>query len=589
MVCLCLAVGCQAQTTIDSVLTALPKLAPEAQVTLINARFYAISSADFEQGKVLGERALTIARTHKLRLLEAKTLKNLGVNYYLLGKYELALGYYQQALDQFEALSDEAGKASVLNEMAIYYSRFQEKEKAVQYTLAAEQAALKARDSSLLATALDNRGIIAMQHNEWPQAQELFLRVFSIRQAIGDSIGLGYVLNNLASVASDAGNTRLAIDLIEQSTQIRAKMGDKQGMAVNYCNIGEAYLAANNYKEAKTYFEKSLAIASSINFLDLWQYDLEMLAKCEQQGGNFKEALHWLNLSNTLKDSLFNSNRSRQIAEMQTKYETTRKEKDLIREQLRVRSRNFWLLALFGLLLLSISVGYVIFKRQREKQAQLQREAQLQEELLRAEMYNGLQEERLRISRDLHDNLGAELTLIGSELTRQVQRTTDQTQQNALKNMALNARTAMQQLRETIWAIQTQDAPLQELLTKISEFSGKNTQIVVNITCKPALESLILSPGILLNLYRIAQEGITNAIKHAAADTVQILFDLHGPELRMVLYDDGRGFPINTQQAMGYGLQNIRQRAIEIGGDCNISSIPDTGTSITILVPLRAR
>ena len=587
MVCLCLAAFCQAQTTLDSVLAALPKLAPEAQVTLINARFYAISSADFEQGKVLGERALTIARTHKLRLLEAKTLKNLGVNYYLLGKYELALGYYQQALDHFEALNEEAGRASVLNEMAIYYSRFQEKEKAVQYTVAAEQAALKARDSSLLATALDNRGIIAMQHNEWPQAQELFLRVFSIRQAIGDSIGLGYVLNNLASVASDAGNTRLAIDLIEQSTQIRAKMGDKQGMAVNYCNIGEAYLAANNYKEAKTYFEKSLAIASSINFLDLWQYDLEMLAKCEQQGGNFKAALHWLNLSNTLKDSLFNSNRSRQIAEMQTKYETARKEKDLIREQLRVRSRNFWLLALIGLLLLSITVGYVLIKRQREKQAQLQREAQLHEELLRAEMYNGLQEERLRISRDLHDNLGAELTLIGSELTRQVQRTGDQTQQNALKNIVANTRTAMQQLRETIWAIQTQDAPLEELLTKISEFAGKNTQVEVNITCKPDLESLILSPGILLNLYRIAQEGITNAIKHAAADAVHILLDLQGPELRMVLYDDGRGFQINTQYAMGYGLQNMRQRALEIGGTCNISSIPDTGTSITILVPLR--
>ncbi len=570
-------------------LAALPALNPVAQVTLINEHFYAISSADFEQGMVLGERALTIARGEKMGLLEAKTLKNLGITCYLLGKYELALGYYQQALDHFELLNDDAGKASVLNEMAIYYSKFQQKDKAIQYTIAAELAALNARDSALLSTALDNRGIIAMQHDDWLTADMLFHRVYTIRQAIGDSIGLGYVLNNLASVASNAGDMKQAIALIEQSTHIRAKMGDKQGMAVNYCNIGEAYLAAKQYEQARAYFEKSLAIATSINFLDLRQYDLEMLAKCEQESGHYAEALQWLTQSNTLKDSLYNSDRSRQIAEMQTKYETARKEKDLIREQLRVRNRTFWLLAVLALLALALLIGYVVFKRQRDKQAQLQREAQLQEEILRAEMRSGLQEERLRISRDLHDNLGAELTLIGSELSRQVQRSSDPQQQNALENIVVNTRTAMQQLRETIWAIHQQDAPLQELLTKISEFSGKNSQTAVTITCEPALEALTLRPGLLLNLYRIAQEGITNAIKHASAKQVQIRFSVANHSLQMDLSDDGLGFSPNTTLSTGYGLQNMRQRALEIGGTCSINSAPGKGATITIRVPTRLR
>ena len=571
----------------DSVLAALPNLAPVDQVSLINDHFYAITSADFEQGMVIGAKALDIARRQNLPALEAKTLKNLGATCYLLGKYELALGYYQQSLDHFKALNDEAGKASVYNEMAIYYSRFQEKQKAVQYTLSAEQSALIARDSALMATALDNRGIIAMQHNEWAAADSLFHRVYAIRQVIRDSIGLGYVLNNMASVASQNGDFQQAISLIEQSTRIREKMGDRQGIAVNYCNIGEAYMAANKYSDAQVYFSKSLAVASTVNYLDLWQYDLEMLAKCEQENGHYAEALRWLGQSNTLKDSLYNINRSRQIAEMQTKYETARKEKDLIREQLRVRSRTFWLLLALAFLALGAVISYVLFKRQRDKQTQLQREALLQEEIFRVEMRSGLQEERLRISRDLHDNLGAELTLIGSELSRQVQRSTDPLQQKALANIVTNARTAMQQLRETIWAIHQQEAPLRELLTKVSEFAGKNSQIESDIVCLPELEELTLSPGILLNLYRIAQEGITNSIKHAAAKHLDIRFFAAGQYLKMSLQDDGKGFPAETNLSGGYGLQNMRQRALEIGGECAIISQPGQGTTIVISLPLR--
>jgi len=427
-----------------------------------------------------------------------------------------------------------------------------------------------------------------MQYDEWPAADSLFRRVYAIRQSIRDSIGLGYVLNNLASVASQAGQMQEAIHLIEQSTEIRAKTGDRQGMAVNYCNIGEAYMAAGQYAEAQVYFSKSLAVAMEVNYLDLWQYDLEMLARCEQKNGHYAEALQWLSQSNVLKDSLYNINRSRQLTEMQTKYETARKEKDLIREQLRVRDRTFWLLLALASLALGTGLSYVLFKRQRDKQAQLQREAVLQEEIFQVEMRSNLQDERLRISRDLHDNLGAELTLIGSELSRQVQRSNEPSQQKALENIVVNARTAMQQLRETIWAIHQHEAPLRELLTKISEFSGKNSQIDIGIHCPPELEDLTLSPGMLLNLYRIAQEGITNAVKHAAARRLDIYFSLTDQQLQMRLHDDGQGFAADTSLAAGYGLQNMRQRALEIHGSCTIESRPGHGTTLLIRLPLRS-
>lgn len=568
------------QSIADSVRNALPGLAAAAQVELINRRFYEISSDDFESGMALGQQALAIAVRERLPESEAKTLKNLGRTCYLLGKYELALGYYHKALDRFSELNDAGGKASVLNEMAIYYSRFEEPKKAIQYTKEAEIAAIAARDSTLLSTALDNRGLIYMTGGQWAQADSLFKKVYAIRQAIRDSVGLGYVLNNLAAVATQSGDTQRAIQLLQQSVQIRERMGDRQGMAISYCNIGEAFKEAKNYREAALWFEKSLQIAVQIGFTDLRQYNYDMLSQCAQKMGDPTKALEWLQLSDVLKDSIYSVNRSRQIAEMQTKYETAKKEKDLATEQLRVRNRTFWVVALCGLLGIVLTGGFFMFKRQRDKQAQLRREAALREELLKAEMLNGVQEERLRISRDLHDNLGAELTIISSEAAKQAAKNGDP----ILENIGKNARTAMQQLRETIWAIRQQEASVENLSDKIIEFANKNTLFQINVTVEPPAETVRLTPGILLNLYRIAQEAIANALKHSGGDRVEVAFTYSAPLLRMVIVDNGTKGTV-PDVGTGYGLRNMTYRAREIGGDCRFDT-EGAGLSVQVEVPV---
>ncbi len=575
---LCLAPLLRAQSVADSLAALLPGMDERQQADFINEHFYNFYSNDYDRAVTLGQQALEIAQRYQLHKGEALTLKNLGVVHYLKGNYELALDHFQQSLDIYESQKDLVGEGNLLREMANYFKKIGQHDKALANLEKAIQLCTEANDTTCITACLDIRGVVYLELGKLDEAAANFNQELGLLERNGDQYGLSYSLDNLAAVATERGHFEQAIQLLERSLAIRERLSDAHGVAITINNMGEALLRAEQSTKALPYFQEALHKSVAIGFNDLRRHVMQMLSDTYSAMGSDALAKEWLQKSYALKDSMFNEERSRQLAEMATKYETEKKEKELARQEVKLQRRNIYLL-LAGVLLTALLVifGFVI-RYQRQKRS----EAELRAGLATSEAANRLQEERLRISRDLHDNLGAELTILGSTLSRKAYQSTSEEERHELEAIGSNARQAMGLLRETIWAIRHEQFSPTQLAEKIGDFGARATSLPVELEVHES--ALLLTPSQTLNLYRIAQEAITNAVKYAGTSSIQVLLQDDGNVLQLSITDNGKGFDTN-KGFTGNGLANMQSRAAELGGHLEVSS-SDLGTKVLTSIPV---
>jgi len=192
-----------------------------------------------------------------------------------------------------------------------------------------------------------------------------------------------------------------------------------------------------------------------------------------------------------------------------------------------------------------------------------------------------ISQERLRISRELHDNIGARLTHIISSLDIELFKNKKDNQQ--IENINSFAKETMVQLRETIWAVGDKSIFFSELASRINQYvhqSNKMTEISITYENKVELD-FELNATQTINYYRIIQEAINNAIKYSEAKNIWIKFFTKKDKLIMLVEDDGIGFNANATTS-GSGLQGMKNRAEEAGGTCEIYSKTGGGTKVQI-------
>lgn len=212
-----------------------------------------------------------------------------------------------------------------------------------------------------------------------------------------------------------------------------------------------------------------------------------------------------------------------------------------------------------------------------------------QKKLRRLQMDQEVQKEKQRLSRDLHDNLGSQITWLSNNIT-QLENAQEQQQPVEQKMNRLKEGTGelMQTLRETIWILNKDkisgidffDKLVNHAARFIEAYPSMQLQTEENISI-----DLQLSSGQALQLFRICQEAVTNACKHAQANLLSIKAASDNNHFAITISDNGKGFDINNSDLTGhYGLQNMKQRAEESNLDFTLVSSPGNGTSITVSV-----
>ena len=187
-----------------------------------------------------------------------------------------------------------------------------------------------------------------------------------------------------------------------------------------------------------------------------------------------------------------------------------------------------------------------------------------------------LHKERARIAKDIHDDLGANLTQIAllSELTRQDMAAPEKAGEHVEK-ISSTARQVMKSLDEIVWAVNPRNDTLPHLVDYLGQFTLDFLR-APGIRCRLDLPEhppeLNVPADIRHNLFLAVKEALNNIVKHAGAKEVRLGVDVSNGKLRVVVTDDGHGFERPPQDAWADGLRNMRQRMAEIGGECAIES-----------------
>jgi signal transduction histidine kinase len=194
----------------------------------------------------------------------------------------------------------------------------------------------------------------------------------------------------------------------------------------------------------------------------------------------------------------------------------------------------------------------------------------------------GADEERARIARDLHDNIGQSLAYLAFELDRIVGTHASGDELGpSLARLRDDVRGVIREVRDTLYDLRTDVSDTQDMASILEAYAARVTErsgLEIELYCDHDARLPILQER---EMWRIAQEAITNIERHARASRVRVLWRCNGESAALDVTDNGVGFPIGRAGRLdSYGILGMRERASSIGATLDITSEPDKGTRV---------
>ncbi len=206
----------------------------------------------------------------------------------------------------------------------------------------------------------------------------------------------------------------------------------------------------------------------------------------------------------------------------------------------------------------------------------------------RERLVTAREEERRRLRRDLHDGLGPQLASLTmkAEAARDLLESDPDRSNDLLQDITAQAQEAVTDVRRLVYGLRPPALDDLGLLGALKAQATHGDHIGLRVTLETPDELPVLPAAVEVAAYRIVQEAVTNAARHARARhcTARITPDEQAGVLRLEVTDDGRGIPVGRRA--GVGLSSMRERAGELGGSCNIEMLPSGGTSVWAILPL---
>ncbi|WP_299225055.1 sensor histidine kinase [uncultured Psychroserpens sp.] len=532
-------------------------------------------------------------------LIKASAYNNIGIINRNLAKYDDALINYLKALDIYQAKQLKSEIATTFNSIGLVYSYNDIKDKAIEYHLKAKEIFESLDNKKGISEVYNNIAIIYANEGDLEKALDYFKYSLNIEKALNDQKGMAESINNIGAVYYYLSEIDSALVYFRKSLAIEKSIGDMAGISASYNNLANVLIEVNRLDNTKTYIDSAMYFAKKSKIAVDIESALHNYSQYYEAKKDNKKALDYFKELVTFRDSLLNIKTNEKIAELEIEYQTEKKEKeilsqraDIAEQELELNEKNTQLLGLAVLAVVLTLLGYLFYSQQKLKNRQLKKENELKDALLKIETQNRLQEQRLRISRDLHDNIGAQLTFIISSLDnlkygfKLPEKLSDK-----LKSISEFTTTTIYDLRDTIWAMNKSEITIEDLQSRISNFIDKanvaTNQFKYEFNSNaPEVENYKLTSLQGMNIYRIIQEAINNAIKYSDANHIKVHFNCIDELISIIVEDDGKGFDLETT-SMGNGIHNMKKRAQDIAAYLDINSTRGQGTSVNLKIKVQ--
>ncbi len=522
---------------------------------------------DYSSGRMLYNMALVQSKIKDYTGSEISTIKaiekfkplnkykNLYRCYNLLGivtnslkEYERGLEYYDEALVYLRMSgANDLIELGLKNNIGMVYKEQGQHQKAVTNALEVlKYDSLRFKNPELYAKALGNLGCNSFKLGKTEELPGLFHSALHIQDSIGDLIGQSLTAYNLAEYLLAKKDTVGALQILQKSKTL-------------------AQQSSNNERLLST---------------------LRMFPKVDP-----KNAPSYTQEYITLSDDLQNQERKIREKFARIRFET---DEFIAENQHLARQKQLWTGIAAALVLLSITTFLVFDQRTKNKVLKFKQKQQASNQkifnLMMAQTEKVAQGKKIaqkRISEELHDGvlgrmLGARLRLIGLNKKADTEAISERAKAIAeLQDVEREVRSISHELSHAAYQkIHTFILSIENLLKTI-ETSSK---ISIDFTHSDSLDWDELSGDIKINLYRMVQESLQNAVKHAACKNISLYFHADNEHLKITIVDDGKGFLLKKGKK-GIGMRNIASRIKKLNGTWNIDSEIGKGTQLTFVIP----
>lgn len=570
--------------------------------------FVLLNHGEYEKALALNLQALDIYKALPSTRDIAVVYNNIANCYDDLGNLEFALENYLLADQYFKKTDTTSNRylyaSSVINNnIGGIFIRLGEMEKADHYIRKSYAQARRLNDDRRIGSSLVNLSICEQKLGNYALALSYCDTIEAKSKVLNDYPFLLDAKNNRGDVFLALRNYDAAAQQYQQIIQLAKENEDPNYELAGLLGLTKLYNEVNRLQDAETVVILAIDKATQFGLKETLMQSFLLASEIHSKQGQLKNALDFRIKYEALNDTLLGEKAQQNMRILQIQYQTKQRESELdaknmllAKNAVEIRQKNIVnrglligsvLLALVGLLFYrNLKNKRQLLKKNEELHVQQIRQMEKERQLIAVQsLMKGQEEERSRMARDLHDGVGGLLSGVKLSLS---------TMKGSVFLSAENVRavssiigqldSSITELRRVSHNMMPETLikyGLKEALENYCEGIDQSGALQVRLQTYGLEQRMEQDTEIIL--YRIIQELLNNAIKHAEAKQVLVQLIREADKFTLTVEDDGRGFDKkNLPHKKGAGLQNIEARVGYLNGVVDIRTAPGEGTSITI-------
>jgi len=517
-------------------------------------------------------------------------LNNTGIVYQYLGQFDAQLDYSLQALAITERFNKKEKLAAMHHNVANAYLNINQFRKSIDHCLLSLNFHQKTRNYDYVNRLYASLGQGYASLNLSDSA--LYYYKIAVKESVirNDKYAEAAIYGYMANTYADRKEFKEMLRVAETSFGLSKELQSNQMLANSLYNIAYASYFNGDNTEAKKHITEALQIATRDSLKDELKNIYSILSYIAARDGDFNTSLWAKKKNDSIQGTLLNEQVIKTTSELERKYESEKKDKQIFLQQVQIQKRTFLIYSLMGstlTLLVIFLLFYLSYKHKRKLQRQRINELEKERQLTTVEaVLKGEEQERSRLAKDLHDGLGGMLS--GIKFSFQTMKgnlvMTPQNQQTFERSMDM-LDSSIKEMRRVAHNMMPESLVRFGLETALKDYCNDiNSSGALQINYQSiGLEDYDFEQTMSITIYRIIQELINNILKHASAKTAIVQVTKSDSLLSITVEDDGKGFdPEILDQSKGMGWINIRNRVDFLKGKLDVNSQADNGTSVQI-------
>lgn len=559
---------------------------------------------EHHQALSLYDRALRMHTRLKDTMGMANDINAIGRVHMVRGDHARAIDHFTQSLRFQHAIQNDRAIATGLTNIGSVLILQGDYATALPRFAEALAIAERLHDKDQQADALAQIGTCHLELGDTTKAQDHFEQALRLSEEIGDQRSVVMVTNKIADLLLDRGERFQALELFHKAADIAAQNELPFGHATALIGVATTLLDLNRAKDALSTARKAETIANEAEDLSLERDAAELLYRTHRALGHTGEALAYHERFLLLRDSVMREENQREALRNQFAYD---QEREALADSLahqeekhglelahaaligRERARRTWSIA--GLLIVAAVAAGIWMRMRTLKRANIAIQA-AQAKVVTIEKQREAEAVRTRIARDIHDDMGGDITkivLLSHEARRSLEHDPEAVSSTLVRIVDLS-RDVSHALHDVVNTVDPRSDDMALVLAHARDMVSRlleGTALKAELDLRHDGTSRTLDPERKRSLLLLLKEAVNNVLKHARATHITVSFTTNNDRFDLLVKDDGQGFNTDAH-VVGNGLHNMRARAATLGAELRLMSGPGLGSTIHVQGPLDA-